>query len=49
LPAGKKILTVCKLPSKRCALQTMPGNGASFSQEIEKIIGFKAALDEKDA
>jgi len=27
----------------------MPGNGASFSQEIEKIIGFKAALDEKDA
>jgi hypothetical protein len=45
----KKFFQFVTFPSKRCALQTMPRNGAYFSQEIEKIIGFKAALGEKDA
>jgi hypothetical protein len=48
LPHGKKILSVCNLPSKRCGMQTMPGKGADFLGEIGNKCVFNADLSEKD-
>jgi hypothetical protein len=48
LPHGKKILSVCNLPSKRCGMQTMLEKGAVFCRQIGNKRVFNVDLSDKD-